>query len=226
MGPVTTPQPALKTFTLARARAGVTAAQLAGYWQGVHAANVVRCMAPDRYTLTFFDPRDGRSPYSGMAELGYDDAARGRSVTGANIPAEAAADGWADLVELPTTWLRVAEHVIVAGPEGEPAGRAAREAAFKLTFLIHARDGVDAERVRRHWLEVHVPNFRERFVESGGVRYVVNLAERATGENLVGLAELSYRDRASAEAHQPPEDGFKDLIVLRALPGHEVLVTV
>lgn len=221
-----TATPALKTFTVARVRAGVTAEHLAAYWQSVHAANVVRCMAPDRYTLTFFDPRDGRSPYSGMAELGYDDAERGRSVTGANIPAEAAADGWADLVELPATWLRAAEHVIVAGPDGAPAGRAEREAAFKLTFLITARDGIDAETVRQHWLEVHVPNFRERFVDCGGVRYVVNLAERATGENLVGLAELSYRDRASAEAHQPPDDGFKDLIVLRALPGREVLVTV
>ena len=218
--------PALKTFTLARARAGVDAEQLAAFWQSVHAANVVRHMTPDRYTLSFFDPRNGRSPYNGMAELGYDDAERGRSVTGANIPAGAAADGWSDLVELPTTWLRAAEHVIVAGPDGVAAGRAEREAAFKLTFLITARDGVDAETVRRHWLEVHVPNFRERFVESGGVRYVVNLAERATGENLVGLAELSYRDRAAAAAHQPPDDGFKDLIVLRALPGREVLVTV
>jgi len=216
----------LKTYTLARARAGVTPEQLTAFWGSVHAGNVVRLMTPDRYTLTFFDPRDGRSPYQGMAELGYDDAERGRSVTGANIPVGASADGWSDLVELPTTWLRVTEHVIVAGPDGTPAGRAEREAAFKLTFLITARDGVDAEAVRRHWLDIHVPNFRERFVESGGVRYVVNLAERCTDERLVGLAELSYRDRAAAEAHQPPDDGFKDLIVLRALPGHEVLITV
>ena len=58
----------------------------------------------------------------------------------------------------------------------------------------------------------------------GGVRYVVNIAERTAGADLVGLAELSYRDRASAEAHQPPDDGFKAMIVLRALPGREIVV--
>ena len=219
------PPPPLKTFTLARARAGVTAEELASYWQGVHAPNVVRHMTPDRYTLSFFDSRQGHSPYHGMAELGYDDVERGRAVTGANIPVAAATAGWADLVELPTTWMRAVEQVIVAGPGGGPADHATREAAFKLTFLIAARAGVDAETARRHWLEVHVPNFRRRFVASGGVRYVVNLAARATGENLLGIAELSYRDRAAAAAHQPPDDGFKDLIVLRALPGREVLVT-
>jgi hypothetical protein len=214
----------VKTFTIARRRADVDHDDLVECWRSTHAANAVEHMRPDGYTLTFFDPRDGRTSYDGMAELRYDDLERYRAHTGGNIPAAVAHDAWADMVQLPHTWMRATEHVVVAGAEGPPATRAEREAAFKLTFLIAARPGHDPEAVRRHWLEVHVPNFRERFVASGGVRYVVNLAERGTGEELVGLAELSYRDRACAEAHQPPDDGFTAMIVLRAFPGREVLV--
>ena len=219
---------AVKTFTIARRREGVTHAQLVDYWRGTHAANVVAHMQPDGYTLTFFDPRDATSAYDGMAELRYHDAARAQGVTGRNIPEVVSGDGWADLVALPTTWLRVTEHVIVAGPG--PAAHAAatkaeREAAFKLTFLISARDGFDPEAVKRHWLDVHVPNFQQNFVAFGGVRYVVNVAERATGEDLVGVGELSYRDRASAQAHTVADDGFKAMVVLRALPSRECIIT-
>ena len=214
---------AVKTFTIARRRDGVAHDELIERWRSTHATNVVQHMAPDGYTLTFFDPRDGRSPYDGMAELRYLNAERARSVTGANIPAVVAGDGWSDLVQLPTTWMRATEHVIVAGPSAE-ATKTEREAAFKLTFLIRARAGVDTETVKRHWLDVHMPNFRQDFVASGGVRYVVNIADRVAGEDLIGLGELSYRDRASAESHRPPDDGFKELIDLRALPGRELLV--
>ncbi len=216
--------PGVKTFTIARRREGVTQQALLEYWRGVHAANVLEHMKPDRYTLTFFDPRNGKTPYDGMAELGYIDPEQARRVTGGNIPAAAANDGWADLVQLPNTWMRVTEHIAVAGPKGSPATKAEREAAFKLTFLVSARPEQDADEVRRHWLEVHVPNFREQFVANGGVRYVINVAERTTGEHLLGLAELSYRDRAGALAHQPPDDGFRAMIDLRALPGTEVVV--
>lgn len=214
----------LKTFTIARRRDGISHDELVECWRNRHATNVVQHMRPDRYTLTFFDPRQGQAPYDGMAELGFDDTERARLVTGANIPTAAAQDGWADLVQLPTTWLRVVEHTIVAGPSGTPATPEERAAAFKLTFLITAKDGRDPDEVRRHWLEVHVPNFRERFVEHGGVRYVVNVAERSAGEPLLGLAELSYRDRASAESHRPPDDGFTAMIELRALPGRELVI--
>jgi hypothetical protein len=145
-------------------------------------------------------------------------------LTGGNFPAVVVQDGWADLVQLPNTWLRVTERVIVAGPHGTAATKAERDAAFKLTFLISARDGADPDAIRRHWLQVHVPNFKERFVACGGGRYVVNIADRTAGEELIGLAELSYRDRPSAEAHQPPDDGFKAMIQLRAFPGHEIVV--
>jgi hypothetical protein len=217
-------QGAVKTFTVARRRESVDHDELVECWRGVHATNVMEHMRPDGYTLTFFDPRAGKTPYDGMAELRFVDPERARAVTGGNIPAAAAQDGWADLVQLPNTWLRAVEHVVIAGPHGTPATRAERAAAFKLTFLITARAGQDLDAVRRHWLEVHVPNFRERFIESGGVRYVVNVAERTAGEDLLGLAELSYRDRASAEGHQPPDDGFRALIDLRALPGFEVVI--
>ncbi len=215
---------AVHTFTIARRRAGVTQDELVAHWQGTHAANVVEHMRPDGYTLTFFDPRDGKAPFDGMAELRYRDAARAKALTGANIPAAAAQDGWADLVELPNVWLRTTEHVVVAGPTGTAATRQEREAAYKLTFLLAARDGFDPDAVKRHWLDVHVPNFRRDFVACGGVRYVVHPAERSAGEDLIGVGELSYRDRAGAESHRPPDDGFTAMIVLRALPGREVLV--
>src|SRR5262245_58068647 len=191
----------VKTFTIARRKAGVDHDDLADRWLTTHAANALEHMRPDGYTITIFDARDGRTPYDGMAELRYHDLERYRTLTGGNIPDAVAHDEWAGMVDLPNTWLRAVEHVVVAGPDGTPATRAEREAAFKLTFLITAGPGHDVGAVRRHWLDVHVPNFREHFVETGGVRYVVNLAERSAGEDLVGLAELSYRDRACAEAH-------------------------
>lgn len=216
----------VKTFTIARRKPEVSHAAVADCWRGSHAANVVEHMRPDGYTLTFFDPRDGKTPYDGMAELRYDDADRAALVTGGNIPAVVANDGWADLVQLPNVWARVTEHVIIAGPgpDGGPATADDREAAFKLTFFLAVRAGLDRDAVRAHWLDVHVPNFREHFLDSGGVRYVVNVVERSAGEDLLGIAELSYRDRACAEAHQPPDDGFRAMIELRALPGHEVVV--
>lgn len=217
---------ALKTFTIARRRPGVTHDELVAYWRSTHATNVMQHMGPDGYALTVFDPRDSKSPYDAMAELRYQDADRGRSVTGGNIPAVVSGDGWADLVELPNAWLRVAEHVVVAGPgpHAAPATKAEREAAFKLTFLVQAAEGMDRAAVVQHWLEVHVPNFSEHFLACGGVRYVINVVERSAGTELVGLAELSYRDRTAAQSHQPPDDGFRAMINLRALPSHEIVL--
>lgn len=217
---------AFKTFTIARRRPDVDHDRLVSTWAGTHAANVVEHMRPDGYTLTFFDPRGGKSPYDGMAELRYDDPDRARTVTGGNIPAAAANDGWSDLVELPNAWLRVTEHVIVAGPDpsGAPAPVVQRESAFKLTFLLAAEPGLDPVAVKQHWLDVHVPNFASNFVASGGVRYVVNIADKAAGADLIGLAELVYRDRAAAESHMVPDDGFRAMTILKALPGREQIV--
>jgi hypothetical protein len=216
----------VKTYIIARRRSGVSHDELVGHWRSVHAPAVVERVRPDGYTLTVFDPRGGRTPWDGMAELRFDHRERARAVTLAGAPVAATGDGWHDLVEQPTPRLEVTEHVPVAGPgaDGAQATTAEREAAFKLTFLISARDGVDRERVRRHWLDIHVPNFASQFVASGGIRYVVNLADEVFATDLVGVAELSYRDRASAERHQPPDDGFKDLIVLRAFPGREQVI--
>jgi len=216
--------PALKTFTLARRGEGVDHDRLVEHWRGVHAPGVVEHMRPDGYTLTFFDPRGGRTPYDGMAELRFADSARGRSVTGAATPAPVAGDGWLDRVAQPLPWLRVAEHVVVAGPSGAPATAGERAGAFKLTFLLSAAEGVDLDDLRRHWLDIHVPNYASNFVASGGVRYVVNIAEQTANTDLVGLAEISYRSRDAAESHVVADDGFRSMIVLRALPGREEVI--
>lgn len=218
---------ALKTLTLARRRDAVTHEQLVATWRAPHAPGVVEHLRPDRYAITFFDPRDGRAPFDGMAALTFDDAERARAVTGRNTPAAVAEDGWVDLVRLPMTRLTVTEHVFVAGP-GEPADAVQRERAFKMTFLVSARDGVDPERIQRHWLDTHAPNVRSGFVAAGGVRYVVNLTDRAELDAgrapFVGVAELSYRDREAAKAHRIADDGFNALTTGIPLPGHEYVV--
>jgi hypothetical protein len=180
-------------------------------------------MRPDGYTLTFFEPGDGQRAFDGMATLVYHDAERAAAHTGRNIPAVVAEDGWADLVDLPNVWLQVSEHVMVPGPHGE-ATPEEREGAYKLTFLVRGREGVDPAQVRGHWLDLHAPNVASGFVAAGGVRYVVNLVERAAGSDVLGVAELLYRDRASARAHRIAEDGFDDLTTGVALPGHEVVI--
>lgn len=217
--------PPLKTFVLARRAEGVDHDRLVEHWQGVHAPTAVEHIRPDGYTLTFFDPRDGKSLYDGMAELRFDDVDRGRSVTGPNTPAAVNSDGWLDLVALPLPMLQVTEHVIVAGPGDTPATAEERAAAFKLTFLLSPVDGVDSDELRRHWLDIHVPNYASNFVASGGVRYVVNIAEQSHNTDLVGLAEISYRSREAAESHVVADDGFRSMIVLRALPGREQVIT-
>ena len=50
---------ALKTYTIARRRDAVSHDELVQCWRGTHADGVVAHMAPDGYTLTFFDPRGG-----------------------------------------------------------------------------------------------------------------------------------------------------------------------
>ncbi len=219
-----TAAPSLKTFVLARRGEGVDHDQLVAHWRGVRAPTALEHIRPDGYTLTVFDPRGGRSPYDGMAELRFDDPARGWSVTGPNTPAAVTGDGWLDLVAAPLPSLQVTEHVVVAGPAGAPATAEERAAAFKLTFLLSPVEGVSLDDLERHWLDIHVPNYATNFVASGGVRYVVNIAEQTHNTDLVGLAEISYRSREAAESHEVPDDGFRSMIVLRALPGREEVI--
>jgi hypothetical protein len=213
----------VKSLALATRRAEVTHEQLVAAWRSPHAPGVVAHMAPSRYAITFFDPRDGRAPFDGMAALTFEDADRARAVTGRNTPAAVAGDGWVDLVQSPLVRVNVTEHVIVAGADGT-ASKAQREAAYKLTFLVSARDGVEPDRIQRHWLELHAPNVASGFVAAGGVRYVVNLVDQSGDPPYVGVAELSYGDRAAARAHHIADDGFNALTTGIALPGQEFVV--
>jgi hypothetical protein len=218
----------LKSMTVARRRPEVSHDQLVAAWRSPHAPGVVEHMKPDHYAITFFDPRDGRAPFDGMAALTYHDPGRAGTVTGRNTPEVVANDGWVDLVQLPMERLTVTENVIVAGPGSDPSIPARadeRNEAFKMTFLVSARPGVDPEAIQRHWLERHAPNVASAFVAAGGLRYVVNLVDLSRGNQAyVGVAELSYQDLAAAKAHHIADDGFNALTTGIALPGRELVM--
>lgn len=208
----------VKIIVAARRREGVTHERLVGFWCDPHAVGFAAHVRPDAYALSFFDQRRGSEPFDGMAAFRIDDpvrAVRRRR----DIPPVVAADGWADLVELPTAWLPVTEHAIVT-----PPSTAARHSAYKLTFFVSARPGADVGEIHRHWLEVHASNVRNRFEACGGVRYVINLVDPAAGSPFVGVAELSYVDKAAARSHVIDEDGFDDRTTGFALSGREVVI--
>jgi hypothetical protein len=215
-----------KSLSPLRRREQVGHDELVAYWRDAHAPTVKAHMRPDRYSITFFDPRDGKAPFDGMAAIAFADADRARAVSGRNMPSEVVGDGFGERIELPMLRVQVTEHVIVPGPHGGPASVAEREAAYKLTFLVSPRPGVDVERVHRHWLEAHAPNVASAFVASGGVRYVVNLAASGSAERpFAGVAELWYQDREAARSHRIADDGFVALTDGIALPGREHVVT-
>lgn len=212
---------AVKTMSVIRRREGVSHEQLVAHWMDPHAPGVRTHLQPDRYAVTVFDPRDGRAKYDGMAVLGYDDAERAEARAASDGAAEVARDGFLQLIERPTR-LTVQEHVIVPGPtDARPASAEERNSAFKMTFLVSAREGVDAERIRTHWLELHAPNVKSNFVASGGVRYVVNLVVNLPEGGIIGVPELWYRDREAALAHHIADDGFNALTTGISLPGRE-----
>jgi hypothetical protein len=214
----------LKQLTPIRRKDGVSHEEFLQHYEDVHIPNVLQHMRPDRYAVSIFDPRDGRAPYAGMASLFWEDAEAAAAVTGRNTSPVVANDSFLERIELPLGQLRVTEHVIVAGPAGQPATRAEREGAFKMTFLVSPRPGGSFEDIQRHWLELHAPNVASAFVANGGVRYVVNLVQPGRGEPaLVGVAELSYRDRDAAKGHHIADDGFNAKTTGIALPGRELI---
>jgi hypothetical protein len=201
--------------------------ELVAYWREHHAPGVKAHMRPDRYSITFFDPRGGKAAYDGMAALAYDDIERANALSGRNAPPAVVNDGFVERVEPPITRFRVVEHVIVPGPGNGPASREERESAYKMTFFVAPADGEDLEHLHRHWLDVHAPNVASGFAAAGGVRYVVNLADRSGGEPpFAGVAELWYRDRDAFKGHAIADDGFNALTskATIALSGREVVI--
>lgn len=215
----------IKNMSPLRRRDGVDHDRLVAHWRDPHAPGVKAHMRPDRYAVTFFDPRDGRAAYDGMASLAYDDDAMAKANTGRNAPAVVRADGFVELVQEPIQTIKVLENVMVAGPGSGPATAEEREGAYKMTFLVSAREEEDPAAVHRHWLDLHAPNVVSNFVASGGVRYVVNLADLDAGpQPFLGIAELWYRDRDAFKSHHIADDGFNARTTGIALSGKEFVV--
>lgn len=209
----------LKQIFLVKRADGVTHEELARHWQQVHLPGVVAHMRPDHYHVTFFEQGDD-TPFDGMAALCFDDAERGRRVTGANTSEAVRRDGFVDLVQQPAIALECDEHVIVDGPR--PQG------TLKLTALVKAREGVDRDAVCAHWLDVHAPNVASSLESTdGGLRYTISLAKPPAGQpELVGVAELWYASDAAYRAHmeKATDDGFGRLAEGAAiLMGHEIV---
>lgn len=214
-----------KHLTPIRRGERVTHDQLVEHWRTKHSPGVKALMRPARYSVTFFDPRDGRAAYDGMAAIAYDTEADWAAHNGRNTPQAVVEDGFVDLVRQPMERMTAVENVIVAGPGDAPATAAEREAAFKMTFLVSVGPGQDLVDVQRHWLELHAPNVASNFQASGGVRYVVNLAATDKPQPFAGIAELWYRDRDAALAHRIADDGFNAKTTGIPLPGKEWIVT-
>jgi hypothetical protein len=206
----------LKLLYPIRRRPTVTHDELAAYWREVHMPAVIAHLTPRRYSVTLFDQRR-EAPFDGMASVTYDDEERARLEQGRTMPAAVANDGFGDRIE-PTDRLEVTEHVVL---DGEPPPD-----AHKLTGLVTARPGVDPRDAWRAWLDDHAPNVAEGLAANGGVRYVVNLADRHRREGrYLGAAELWFVDRDAARAHlsQVGHDRFMDLTEAVLLPGTEIV---
>jgi hypothetical protein len=210
----------LKRVFGVKRRAGVRHDELVAVWRDEHVPNVVRDLAPDRYTVSFFRQRDDTA-FDGMAILGYDDEERGRAAFRRSEPLPAAfRDGLVERSQRAATFDATTEHVQVDGPRGP----------FKSVVWVTKRPGVPMADLVGHWREVHAPNIAAAAEGIGGFRYVVSIAEDLGDEAPYhGIAEFWYDDAEAWKAHgrHVRPDGFEDLAEMgpgTRLIGEELVV--
>lgn len=193
----------IKLVFLVKRADHVTHEELVAHWRDIHLPGVAKHMNPDHYRVTFFEQRDDAA-FDGMAVLCFDDAERGRYLTGEGTPAAVRGDGFSELVQQPFALLECEEHVIVDGPRPEEA--------LKLTALVKRKEGVSSDTLYRQWLEVHAPNVARALDSTeGALRYQISFATQGKSDpRFAGLAELWYASGAASRAHAEKisDDGF------------------
>ncbi len=211
----------------------VTHDDLVRFWRERNVVDVAAGLDPDRYEVTFFDPRSPRPDHAwdGMAVVWFTDGERGRRVT-EPVPEPARRNGFAAMLDTVVRF-EAAEHTFFDRLAGAPAP----EGAVRLTFLVVARDGVSHAEVVDHWVGVHGPAVAAPMADlPGALRYVASpaVAGGAAGEAnrpYVGVTEFLYADVASSKAHAAAVglDGFElladnTIFLAATAPGSHLVV--
>jgi len=195
--------PGAKMMFLIRRRAGVSREELIAHWFANHMPGVIQRQALQasagrpaawRYIGTLFDPAP-QNVWDGVAQLWFDEPLP--------VPAEPhgthPADSFQERAEPYLPWA-TAEHVVLDGELPvtpltlNPPFPTTRSGFLKLTALVTAKPGVDAEAMFRQWLEVHAPAAAAVIRRHGGFRYVVSLSQDPANAPYAGMAEIYFEN--------------------------------
>ena len=222
------PTPGAKMHYLIKRRAETSRDELIAHWFANHMPNVIARNVEtaaegkpnaDRYVATLFKEQpdgagDGdRMAWDGVAQLWYP-APLPHPDGPSGVPPR---DTFHEKVEPYWPWA-MREYVALDGklPLNPPTLNApfpcTRSGFIKQVSLVPVRDGVSAEALFDHWLDVHLPNVVETLQKVGGIRYVVNLSLDMAHAPYAGMPELWFPDLAAQQAFwaEIKSDGFQD----------------
>ena len=204
-------------------RENVSHEEIVKAWENVHAPHVVKIAKPERYRITFFDPRQAEDDpgFDGMAELWFRDKHHFDTGIGRNAPPEIMDDRFSDYADMNKgAWLSVTEHVNVDGP--------ATRDTTKLVYFVKRREGIDRSHLDHYWLETHVPNVAAAVERTpSAMRYTVDLVDPAKERVYDGIAQicLEGENPSFADIKDYEPDGFGDLVQPMFIShGHEIRI--
>lgn len=204
-------------------RENVTHEEIVKVWEHVHAPHVVKIAKPERYRITFFDPREAEDDpgFDGMAELWFRDKQHFDTGIGRNAPPEIMDDRFSDYADLSKgDWLSVIEHVNVAGP--------VTRNTTKLVYFVKRRQEIERAQLDQYWLDTHVPNVVSAIDRTPtAMRYTVDLVDPAKERAYDGIAQICLEgDRPTfADIKDYEPDGFADLVQPMLIAhGHEIQI--
>ena len=219
-----TATPGAKMQFLIGRRPGVTREDLIVNWFANHMPDVIAGQHASaakgkphatRYIATVFDAVPaGEQVWDGVAQTWWEAplprAAEAHGTTPRDTFQQKAAPyrGW------PTT-----EYVVLDGDLGVNPNTlnapfpCTRSGFLKVTSLLSAKPGVNADDLFAHWLGVHAPNVRGVLEQVGALRYVVSHSMEPDVDPYVGMAEVYFPDkdalRRFGELYKP--DGLENM---------------
>jgi hypothetical protein len=213
----------LKVIATVVRQAHISHEELVKVWERVHAPHVKKIAQPERYRITFFDPRQAADDpgLDGMAELWFRDKRHFDATIGREAPPEIMADHFNEYADFNKgAWLSVTEHVNVDGPT-------TRETT-KLVYFVKRKKGVERSALDRYWLDIHVPNVAAALRRTPNARrYTVDLVDPARERVYDGIAQISLEGQnpSFADVRDYVPDEFSELIQpLLLARGHEVRI--